>query len=100
MSLVAERASPVRLTFGAGNVVIEAQTDGRARAMETVPADFEGDERVISFSPHYLLDGLAAAAAVGRHGPAAGRRRAMTRTRRRPIPGRSGSSSPARPSPR
>ena len=27
-----------------------------------VPADFEGDERVISFSPHYLLDGLASAA--------------------------------------
>ena len=63
VSLVAERASPVRLAFGSGNVVIEAQTDGRARAVETVPADFEGDERVISFSPHYLLDGLAAAAA-------------------------------------
>jgi DNA polymerase-3 subunit beta len=44
-------------------VVIEAQTDGRARAVETVPAEFEGDERVISFSPHYLLDGLGAAAA-------------------------------------
>jgi DNA polymerase-3 subunit beta len=63
VSLVAERASPVRLAFGSGDVVIEAQTDGRARAVETVPADFEGDERVISFSPHYLLDGLAAAAA-------------------------------------
>lgn len=63
VSLVAERASPVRLAFGPGNVVIEAQTDGRARAVETVPADFEGGERVISFSPHYLLDGLAAAAA-------------------------------------
>ncbi len=63
VSLVAERASPVRLAFGSGTVVIEAQTDGRARAVETVPAEFEGDERVISFSPHYLLDGLAAAAA-------------------------------------
>jgi DNA polymerase III subunit beta len=63
VSLVAERASPVRLAFGPGNVVIEAQTDGRARAVETVPADFDGGERVISFSPHYLLDGLAAAAA-------------------------------------
>ena len=62
VSLVAERASPVRLAFGSGDVVIEAQTDGRARAVETVPADFEGDERVISFSPHYLLDGLASAA--------------------------------------
>jgi DNA polymerase III subunit beta len=63
VSLVADRASPVRLTFGSGNVVIEAQTDGRARAVETVPADFEGDERVISFNPHYLLDGLGAASA-------------------------------------
>jgi DNA polymerase III subunit beta len=68
VSLVAERASPVRLAFGSGNVVIEAQTDGRARAVETVPAEFEGEERVISFSPHYLLDGLAAAAASA--GPA------------------------------
>jgi DNA polymerase-3 subunit beta len=63
VSLVADRASPVRLAFGPGTVVIEAQTDGRARAVETVPAEFEGDERVISFSPHYLLDGLSAAAA-------------------------------------
>jgi DNA polymerase III subunit beta len=63
VSLVADRASPVRLTFGSGNVVIEAQTDGRARAVEAVPADFEGDERVISFNPHYLLDGLGAASA-------------------------------------
>jgi DNA polymerase III subunit beta len=63
VSLVADRASPVRLTFGSGNVVIEAQTDGRARAVETVPAEFEGEERVISFNPHYLLDGLGAASA-------------------------------------
>jgi DNA polymerase III subunit beta len=63
VSLVADRASPVRLALNPGTVVIEAQTDGRARAVETVPAEFEGDERVISFSPHYLLDGLGAAAA-------------------------------------
>jgi DNA polymerase III subunit beta len=63
VSLVADRASPVRLTFGSGNVVIEAQTEGRARAVETVPADFEGEQRIISFNPHYLLDGLGAASA-------------------------------------
>jgi DNA polymerase-3 subunit beta len=63
VSLVAERATPVRLAFNPGTVVIEAQTDGRARAVETVPAEFEGGERVISFSPQYLLDGLAAASA-------------------------------------
>jgi DNA polymerase-3 subunit beta len=63
VSLVAERATPVRLTFGSGKVVIEAQTAGRARAVETVTASFSGDERVISFDPLYLLDGLNAAAA-------------------------------------
>jgi len=72
VSLVAERASPVRLSFAPGEVVIEAQAEGRARAVESVPADFEGDERVISFNPHYLLDGLAAAAAPGAGRQAAG----------------------------
>jgi|SRR5580658_1400223 DNA polymerase-3 subunit beta len=64
-ALVAERAGPVRLSFGAGHLVIEAQAEGRARAAETVPADFAGDQPVISFNPHYLLDGLVAAASVG-----------------------------------
>ncbi|HEY2691392.1 MAG TPA: DNA polymerase III subunit beta [Streptosporangiaceae bacterium] len=65
VSLVADRTTPVRLAFDAGGVVIEAHTDGRARAVETVPAEFDGGERIISFSPHYLLDGLTAAAAPG-----------------------------------
>jgi hypothetical protein len=65
VSLVADRASPVRLTFGGGEVAIEAHTDGRARAAESVPASFSGAESVISFNPHYLLDGLAAAAICG-----------------------------------
>jgi DNA polymerase III subunit beta len=74
VSLVADRASPVRLTFGPGRVLIEAQTEGRARAVETVPADFSGAEPVIAFNPHYLLDGLAAAAVPGRpRSPAEGR---------------------------
>jgi DNA polymerase-3 subunit beta len=63
VSLVADRASPVRLTFGQDQVVVEAQTEGRARAAEAVAASFEGDEPAIAFNPHYLLDGLAAAAA-------------------------------------
>ncbi len=62
VSLVAERGSPVRLAFGDGEVVIEAGSQGQARAVERVPALFAGDERVIAFSPHYLLDGLTAAA--------------------------------------
>ena len=72
VSLVADRASPVRLTFGPGRVLIEAQTEGRARAVETVPADFRGEEPVIAFNPHYLLDGLVAAAVPGQPRPHAG----------------------------
>lgn len=72
VSLVADRASPVRLTFGPGQVLIEAQTEGRARAVETVPADFSGAEPVIAFNPHYLLDGLAAAAVPGQPQPHGG----------------------------
>jgi DNA polymerase-3 subunit beta len=62
VSLVAERGSPVRLAFGDDEVMIEAGSQGQARAVERVPAVFAGDERVIAFSPHYLLDGLTAAA--------------------------------------
>jgi DNA polymerase-3 subunit beta len=64
-ALVAERAGPVRLSFAVDHVVIEAHAEGRARAAETVPAEFTGDQQAISFSPHYLLDGLTAAAASG-----------------------------------
>ena len=83
VSLVAERASPVRLAFGSGNVVIEAQTEGRARAVETVPAEFAGDERVISFNPHYLLDGLTAAASPGARDARPGSRTPTASTVRR-----------------
>src|SRR5262249_57550028 len=51
VSLVADRASPIRLTFGSGTVAIEAQTEGRARAMEKVTASFSGDEPAIAFNP-------------------------------------------------
>ncbi len=71
-ALVAERAGPVRLSFRSDQVVIEAHAEGRARAAETVGAEFAGDEPVISFNPHYLLDGLtAAAAAAAPAGPSA-----------------------------
>jgi DNA polymerase-3 subunit beta len=63
VALVADRASPVRLTFASGGVALEAQTEGRARAAERVAAAFHGDEPVIAFNPQYLLDGIVAAAA-------------------------------------
>jgi DNA polymerase-3 subunit beta len=64
VSLVAERGTPVQLSFSAGLVTIAAATQGQARARETVPADFSGDEPSIAFSPHYLLDGVVAATAA------------------------------------
>jgi len=70
VSLVADRTSPVQLTFRPGTVVIEARSDGRARAIESVPVSFAGSEQSISFNPHYLLDGLAAAALSGHDAPA------------------------------
>ena len=74
VSLVAERGSAVRLSFGAGQVTIEAETQGRARARENGPGGVRGPEPVIAFSPHFLLDGIIAA---GRQ-----RRRARTIPRR------------------
>lgn len=65
VSLVADRASPVQLAFRRDVVVIEAQSDGRARGVESVPMHFSGTSQVISFNPHYLLDGLTAAALCG-----------------------------------
>ena len=70
VSLVADRTTPVQLAFRRDVVVIEAQSDGRARAVESVPVGFAGADRVISFNPHYLLDGLAAAGLTGQGQPA------------------------------
>jgi DNA polymerase-3 subunit beta len=61
VSLVAERGSAVRLSFGGDEVTVEAETQGRARAREIVRADFRGVEPAIAFSPHFLLDGIVAA---------------------------------------
>jgi DNA polymerase-3 subunit beta len=64
VALVAERGTPVQLTFGPGRVTIAGGTQGQAKAKESVPADFSGDEPSIAFSPQYLLDGVVAASAA------------------------------------
>jgi DNA polymerase-3 subunit beta len=71
VALVAERGTPVQLTFAPGRVTVGAATQGQARARESVPADFAGDEPMIAFSPHYLLDGVIAATAAAPSAPAA-----------------------------
>jgi DNA polymerase III subunit beta len=71
VSLVADRTSPVQLAFRPDAVVIEARSDGRARAVESVPVTFAGEQQAISFNPHFLLDGLAAAALCAQEAAAA-----------------------------
>ena len=72
VALVAERGTPVQLTFAPGRVTVGAATQGQARARESLPADFTGDEPAIAFSPHYLLDGVIAATAASGTATAAG----------------------------
>jgi DNA polymerase-3 subunit beta len=88
VALVAERGTPVQLTFGHGRVTIAGATQGQAKAKESLPADFSGDEPSIAFSPQYLLDGVVAASA------------ALSPARPPPRPRGSGCASRARPSPR
>ena len=63
VALVAERGTPVQLSFAPGRVTVAGATQGQAKAKESVPADFSGDEPSIAFSPQYLLDGVIAATA-------------------------------------
>lgn len=60
VSLVATRTSPVRLSFSADGVVLEAGGLDEAEAAESLPASFEGEPLTIAFNPTYLLDGLGA----------------------------------------
>ena len=60
VALVAERNTPVRLSFSAGQLMLEAGTGDEAQAEEVIEAEFSGDDLSIAFNPQYLLDGLAA----------------------------------------
>jgi DNA polymerase III subunit beta len=60
VALVAERSTPVRLAFSAGQLVLEAGTGDEAQAVESLEASFDGEDIQIAFNPQYLLDGLSA----------------------------------------
>jgi DNA polymerase III subunit beta len=60
VALVAERNTPVRLTFSDGEVLLEAGTGDEAQATEAIEASFDGDQLQIAFNPQYLLDGIGA----------------------------------------
>jgi DNA polymerase III subunit beta len=60
VALVAERNTPIRLSFSDGAVTLEAGTGDEAQASESLDARLDGDDISIAFNPHYLLDGLGA----------------------------------------
>ncbi|KJY39667.1 MULTISPECIES: DNA polymerase III subunit beta [Streptomyces] len=60
VALVAERNTPVRLSFEKGVLILEAGSSDDAQAVERVDAMLEGDDISIAFNPTFLLDGLSA----------------------------------------
>jgi DNA polymerase-3 subunit beta len=60
VALVAERNTPIRLSFAEGEVTLEAGTGDEAQASESLEAVLTGDDISIAFNPGYLLDGLGA----------------------------------------
>jgi DNA polymerase III subunit beta len=59
VALVADRTTPVRLSFAEGEVVVEAGGSEDARASEAMECHFEGEALTVAFNPGYLLDGLS-----------------------------------------
>jgi DNA polymerase-3 subunit beta len=60
VALVAERNTPIRLSFSGSEVTLEAGTGDEAQASESLDAGLTGDDISIAFNPNYLLDGLGA----------------------------------------
>jgi len=60
VALVAERNTPIRLSFSEGQVVLEAGQGEDAQASEVLEATLVGEDIVTAFNPSYLLDGLGA----------------------------------------
>lgn len=59
VALVAERNTPVRLTFSDGQLLLEAGSGDEAQASESIEATINGPDISIGFNPSYLLEGLA-----------------------------------------
>ncbi|MFF0821198.1 DNA polymerase III subunit beta [Micromonospora haikouensis] len=58
VALVAERTTPVLLSFSTDGLIVEAGGTEDARASEAMDATFTGDPLTIGFNPAYLIDGL------------------------------------------
>ncbi len=60
VALVAERNTPIRLSFSEGQLVLEAGQGDDAQASEALEAVLVGEPITVAFNPQYLLDGLGA----------------------------------------
>ncbi len=60
VSLVAERNTPIRLSFSEGQVVLDAGQGDDAQASEALEATLVGEDISVAFNPQFLLDGLGA----------------------------------------
>ncbi|HZK36647.1 MAG TPA: DNA polymerase III subunit beta [Aeromicrobium sp.] len=58
VALVAERNTPVRLSFSEGQLLLEAGSGDEAQASESIEATVNGPDISIGFNPSYLLEGL------------------------------------------
>lgn len=60
VALVLEREAPLRYSFSADGVALEALGSEQAQASETIDGHLVGKECVVSLKPQFLIDGLSA----------------------------------------
>jgi DNA polymerase-3 subunit beta len=60
VSLVLDRSAPLRFTFSADTVAMDASGTEQARATESVDATLVGDDVTLGLNPQYLLESLGA----------------------------------------
>ena len=60
VSLVADRSTPIHMSFTDGNLALDAGQGDDAQASEQLVAHLEGEDITTAFNPGYLVDGLGA----------------------------------------
>lgn len=60
VAIVAERNTPVRMSFTDGQLTLEAGTGEDAQAEESIAAALDGEDITVAFNPTYLSEGLGA----------------------------------------
>lgn len=56
--LMAQEATPIRLSMSADGLELVAVTQDVGQAQEVIDATYEGDELTVAFNPDYLIDGI------------------------------------------